>query len=79
MAPQLLRTAESRTSGFRCTSALPVICLHVVGRPGNPQSIAPHHHIRTCGNRTRVLSASCLICRLAWAAGHTNETLLPWC
>jgi len=45
MAPQLLRTAESRTSGFRCTSALPVICLHVVGRPGNPQSIAPHHHI----------------------------------
>ena len=42
-APQLLRTAESRTSGLRCTSTRPVTCLHVVGRPRNPQGIAPHH------------------------------------
>ena len=44
MAPQLLRTAESRTSGFRCTSALPVICLHVVGRPGCPNPYASPSH-----------------------------------
>ena len=86
MALQLLQTAESRPSGFRCTSTYAyfqenppaLLCLPEIAEliPDCPAPIlAPHHHIRTCGTRTRVLLAPRLICRLTWATGHTYETL----
>ena len=72
-ARQLACPYPSEQSGFRC-----VVQNLLQLRLGNhyfsffhsglgtsqPDPVMRHHHIRTCGNRTRVLSASRLICRL---------------